>query len=143
MTSLVNCTCGITHFFHVVSFTYVSTFPSSSKLIWFENFPLNIWYNPWKINSWYTSLKDEWLEQKFYHMLLIGENNVFFCVCVTHAYFFQYCGWARKAVSLKDPLIITQVSMFYIKTIKESQYPSKYNYTSQKLSNCCVTHIWK
>ena len=52
-------------------------------------------------------------------MLLIGENNVFFCFD-THPYFFQYCGWARKAISLKRALFVTHVSMFYFKTIKES-----------------------
>ena len=35
--------------------TYISTFPSSSKSIWLENFTLNIWYNPWKSNCWYIS----------------------------------------------------------------------------------------
>ena len=55
-------------------------------------------------------------------MLLIGGNNVFFGR-VTHAYFFQYCGWARKTISLKDPLFITPIIMFHIKTIKETQCP--------------------
>ena len=52
-----------------------------------------------------------------------------------HSHLFQYCSWARKAISLKDPLFVSQISMFHIKTIKELQY--KYNYTIQKLSNCC------
>ena len=123
--------------------SHISTSPSSSKSIWFENFTsLNIWYKTWKFNSLYISLRDEWFEQEFYQKIFIGENNVFFCH-VTHAYFFQYCGWARKAISLKDPLFITQISMFHIKTIEESQFASKYNYTIQKLSNCYFTHVWK
>ena len=105
MTCLVNCTYRVTHFFNVVSLTYISTSPSSSKSIWFQNFTLNIWYTPWKFNSWYISLRDKWFEQELHHMLLIGEN-VFFCH-VTNAYFFQYCGWARKAISMKDAQFIT------------------------------------
>ena len=105
MTCLVNCTYHVTHFFNVVSLTYISTSSSLSKSIWFQNFTLNIWYTLWKFNSWYISLKDKWFEQELYHMLLIGEN-VFFC-CVTNAYFFQYCGWARKAISMKDAQFIT------------------------------------
>ena len=142
MTCFVNCTCRVTHFFNVASLTYISVFPFLSKSVWFKSFTLNIWYNPWKYSSWYISLKDEWFEQEFY-MSLIGENHAFFC-CVTHAYFFQYYGWARKAISLKDPQFISQISMFHIKTIKELQCPSsKYNYTIQRLSNCHVTHVWK
>ena len=117
MTCLVNCTYCVTHFFNVVSLTYISTSPSSSKSIWFENFTLNIWYNPWKFNSWYINLRDEWIEQESY-MVLIGENNVIFC-SVTHTYIFQYCGWARKIILLKDPLFITQICVFHIKKIKE------------------------
>ena len=104
--------------------SHISTSPSSSKSISLENFTLlNIWYKTWKFNSLYISLRDEWFDQEFYQKILIGENNVFFCH-VTHAYFFQYCGWARKAISLKDPLFITQISMFHIKTVEESQFPS-------------------
>ena len=116
MTCLVNCTYRVTHFFNVASLTYISPYPSSSKSIWFQNFTLNIWYTPWKFNSWYISLRDKWFEQELYHMLLIGEN-VFFCR-VTNAYFFQYCGCARKAISMKDAQFITSISMFHIKTIK-------------------------
>ena len=40
-----------------------------------------------------------------------------------------------KKSNFIDPLFVSQISMFHIKTIKELQY--KYNYTIQKLSNCC------